>query len=46
MCDTAYNNKQGVFVIENDSDLEKFKEDMQKHLDALLNMCNNISQVY
>nr|DAP96066.1 MAG TPA: KNOX2 domain [Caudoviricetes sp.] len=46
MYDTAYNNKQGVFVIENDSDLEKFKEDMQRHLDALLNMCNNISQVY
>lgn len=46
MYDTAYNNKQGVFVIENDSDLEKFKEDMQRHLDALLNMCNNISKVY
>lgn len=46
MYDTEYNNKQGVFVIENDSDLEKFKEDMQRHLDALLNMCNNISQVY
>lgn len=46
MYDTAYNNKQGVFVIENDSDLEKFKKDMQRHLDALLNMCNNISQVY
>lgn len=46
MYDTAYNNKQGVFVIENDSDLEKFKEDMQRHLDALLNMCNNILQVY
>lgn len=46
MRDTAYNNKQGVFVIENDSDLEKLKEYMQRHLDALLNMCNNISQVY
>lgn len=46
MRDTAYNNKQGVFVIENDSDLEKLKEDVQRHLDALLNMCNNISQVY
>lgn len=46
MRDTAYNNKQGVFVIENDSDLEKLKEDMQRHLDTLLNMCNNISQVY
>lgn len=39
-------NRQGVFVIENDSDLEKLKEDMQRHLDALLNMCNNLSQVY
>lgn len=46
MYDTAYNNKQGVFVIENESDLEKLKEDTQSHLDALLNMCNNISQVY
>lgn len=46
MHDTAYNNKQGVFVIENESDLEKFKKDMQRHLDALLNMCNNISHVY
>lgn len=49
MCDMGYyiwNNSQGVFVIENDSDLEKLKEDMQRHLDALLNMCNNISQVY
>lgn len=46
MHDTAYNNKQGVFVIENEYDLEKLKEDMQRHLDALLNMCNNISQVY
>lgn len=46
MHDTAYNNKQGVFVIENDSDLEKLKEDVQRHLDELLNMCNNISQVY
>ena len=43
MCDTAHNNKQGVFVIENESDLERLKEDMQRHLDALLNMCNNIS---
>lgn len=46
MHDTAYNNKQGVFVIENESDLEKLKEDMQRYLDALLNICNNISQVY
>lgn len=46
MGDMAYNNKQGVFVIENESDLEKLKEDIQRHLDALLNMCNNISQVY
>lgn len=43
MCDTAYNNKQGVFVIGNESDLKRLKEDMQRHLDALLNMCNNIS---
>ena len=46
MHDTAYNNKQGVFVIENKSDLEKLKEDVQRHLDAILNMCNNIPQVY
>lgn len=46
MYDTAYNNKQGVFVIENESDLERLKEDIQRHLDSLLNMCNNISQVY
>lgn len=49
MCDTAYciwNNKQGAFVIKNESDSEKFKKDMQRHLDALLNMCNNLSQVY
>lgn len=46
MHDTEYNNKQGVFVIENELDLEKLKEDMQRHLDALLNMCNNLSQVY
>lgn len=46
MHDTAYNNKQGAFVIENECDLEKLKEDVQRHLDALLNMCNNISQVY
>ena len=46
MHDTAHNNKQGVFVIENESDLEKLKEDVQRHLDALFNMCNNISQVY
>lgn len=46
MHDTAYNNKQGVFVIENESDLEKLKEDVQRHIDALINMCNNISQVY
>lgn len=46
MYDTAYNNKQGVFVIENESDLERLKEDIQRHLDALLNMCNNLSQVY
>lgn len=49
MGDTAYctwNNKQGAFVIENESDLEKLKEDIQRHLDALLNMCNNLSQVY
>lgn len=43
MCDTACNNKQGVFVIENESDLKRLKEDMQRHLDALFNMCNNIS---
>lgn len=42
MCDTAYNNKQGVFAIENESDLKRLKEDMQRHLDALLNVCNNI----
>lgn len=49
MGDTAYctwNNKQGVFIIKNESDLEKLKEDIQRHLDALLNMCNNLSQVY
>lgn len=46
MGDTAYNNKQGVFVIKNESDLKKLKEDIQRHLDALLNMCNNLSQVY
>lgn len=46
MGDTVYNNKQGVFVIRNESDLEKLKEDIQRHLDALLNMCNNLSQVY
>lgn len=46
MYDTAYNNKQGVFVIKNESDLERLKEDIQRHLDSLLNMCNNISQVY
>lgn len=46
MGDTAYNNKQGVFVIKNESDLEKLKEDIQRHLDALLNMCNNLLQVY
>lgn len=46
MGDTAYNNKQGVFVIRNESDLERLKEDIQRHLDVLLNMCNNISQVY
>ena len=46
MGDTAYNNKQGVFVIRNESDLERLKEDVRRHLDALLNMCNNISQVY
>ena len=46
MSDMAYNNKQGVFVIENESDLEKPKEDVQRHIDALINMCNNISQVY
>lgn len=46
MHDTAYNNKQGVFVIDNESDLERLKDDIQRHLDALLNMCNNISQIY
>ena len=46
MSDMAYNNKQGVFIIENEYDLEKLKEDVQRHLDALLNMCNNLSQVY
>ena len=45
MSDMAYNNKQGVFIIENEYDLEKLKEDVQRHLDALLNMCNNLSQV-
>lgn len=49
MCDMAYciwNNCQGAFVVKNKADSEKFKKDMQKHLDALFNMCNNLSQVY
>lgn len=49
MCDMAYciwNNCQGVFAVKNKVDSEKFKKDMQKHLDALFNMCNNLSQVY
>lgn len=49
MGDMAYfiwNNNQGAFDIKNKVDSEKFKKDMQRHLDALLNMCNNISQVY
>lgn len=46
MSNTAYNNKQGVFVIMNESDSERLKEDIQRHLDALLNVCNNISQIY
>lgn len=46
MGNTAYNNKQGVFIIRNESDLKRLKEDIQRHLDTLLNMCNNLSQVY
>lgn len=49
MHDTAYcicNNSQGAFAVKNKVDSEKFKKDMQRHLDALLNICNNISQVY
>nr|DAR55687.1 MAG TPA: hypothetical protein [Caudoviricetes sp.]DAZ82091.1 MAG TPA: hypothetical protein [Caudoviricetes sp.] len=49
MCDMAYciwNNCQGAFAVKNKADSEKFKKDMQKHLDALFNMCNNLSQVY
>lgn len=46
MGDMSYNNKQGVFAVKNKVDSEKFKKDMQKHLDALFNMCNNLSQVY
>lgn len=49
MCDMAYciwNNCQGAFAVKNKVDSEKFKKDMQKHLDALFNMCNNLSQVY
>lgn len=47
MCDlTRYiYNCQGAFAIKNKADSEKLKKDMQKHLDALLNMCNNLSQV-
>lgn len=41
-----WNNRQGVFVVKNKADSEKFEKDMQRHLDALLNMCNNLSQVY
>lgn len=49
MSDMAYcilNNIKGVFAVNNNVDYEKFKKDMQRHLDALLNICNNISQVY
>lgn len=49
MSDMAYcilNNIQGAFAVKNNVDSEKFKKDMQRHLDALLNICNNISQVY
>lgn len=49
MHDTVYciwNNSQGALVVKNNVDSEKFKKDMQRHLDALLNICNNISQVY
>lgn len=41
-----WNNGQGAFAVKNKADSEKFKKDMQKHLDALFNMCNNLSQVY
>lgn len=49
MSDMAYciwNNIKGAFAVNNKVDSEKFKKDMQRHLDALLNICNNISQVY
>lgn len=49
MSDMAYyiwNNIKGAFAVNNKVDSEKFKKDMQRHLDTLLNMCNNLSQVY